>query len=85
MTPTKELFKLAKAKAKTSFKPNKNNTMQSIRLTADETSYTIFYQMGATWIGSYTCEKLPNFFKTRDTYELTDNLTKKVNATMQRL
>ena len=85
MKATKELFRLAKAKAKTSFKPNENNTMQSIRLTADETSYTIFYQMGATYIGSYANEALPNFFKTRDTYDLTNDLTLKINATMQRL
>ena len=83
MKPTKELFKLAKSKAKTSFQPN--NTMQSIRLTADEKSYWLFYQMGATFIGTYENESLPNFFKTRDTYELTNNITMKVSATMQRL
>tara|TARA_R110002096_G_scaffold64342_2_gene156900 strand:- start:563 stop:820 length:258 start_codon:yes stop_codon:yes gene_type:complete len=85
MKPTKELFKLAKSKAKTSFQPNENNTMQSIRLTADEKSYWLFYQMGATFIGTYENESLPNFFKTRDTYELTNNITMKVSATMQRL
>lgn len=85
MKPSKSLLELARTKAKTSFKPNENNTMQSIRLTADEISYTIFYQMGMTFIGSYSDESLPNFFKKRDTYELTNNLTKKVNATMQRL
>ena len=85
MIPSKELLQLAKAKAKATFKPNKRNTMQSIRLTSDETSYTLFYQMGATFIGSYSVESLPNFFKNRDTYELTDNKTLKVSATMQRL
>ena len=84
MKPTKRLLDRARAKAQM-FKPNKNNTMQSIRLTADDTSYTIFYQMGLTFIGSYTIESLPNFFKNRDVYELTNNLTKEVNATMQRL
>ena len=85
MKPSKELFRLARAKAKATFKPNANNTMQSIRLTADETSYTLFYQMGATFIGSYETESLPNFFNTRDTYELTHNKTLKLEATMQRL
>ena len=85
MKPTKELFRIAKAKAKATFKPNANNTMQSIRLTSDKKSYTLFYQMGATFIGSYENESLPNFFKTRDTYQLTDNKTLKVSATMQRL
>lgn len=84
ITPSKQLLEMAKAKAKT-FKPNENNTMQSIRLTSEDKSFTIFYQMGLTFIGSYSDESLPNFFKTRDTYDLTDNKTLKVNATMQRL
>tara|TARA_R110000764_G_scaffold58548_1_gene127203 strand:+ start:1222 stop:1479 length:258 start_codon:yes stop_codon:yes gene_type:complete len=85
MKPSKELLQVAKAKANATFKPNARNTMQSIRLTADDKSYTLFYQMGATFIGSYENESLPNFFKTRDTYQLTDNKTLKVSATMQRL
>lgn len=83
--PSKQLLEMAKAKAKASFKPNENNTMQSIRLVSYGRSYTLFFQMGLTYIGSYTDELLPNFFKKRETYELTDNITKKVNATMQRL
>lgn len=82
--PSKQLLKMAKDKAKT-FQPNEKNTMQSIRLTSKEKSYTLFFQMGLKYIGSYNNEKLPNFFKNRDTLELTDNITKKVYATMQRL
>ena len=85
MKPSKELLQLARAKAKATFKPNANNTMQSIRLTSEEKSYTLFYQMGATFIGTYENETLSNFFKKRETYELTDNKTLKVIATMQKL
>ena len=85
ITPSKQLFEMAKAKAKATFKPNASNRMQSIRLTSEDQSYTLFYQMGATFIGSYSNESLPNFFKKRETYELTDDKTLKVVATMQRL
>ena len=59
--------------------------MQSIRLTADNTSYTLFYQVGITYIGSYENEKLRNFFKTRAVYNLRDNDTGKITASMQQL
>jgi len=85
MKPTRELLKFAKAKAETSFRPNKNNTMQSIRLTADDKSFTLFYQVGLTYIGSFKNEKLGKFFKNRIQYELKDNETGKITATMQRL
>ena len=85
MKPTKELLKLAKEKAKTTFKPNENNRIQSIRLTSDDSSYTLFYLIGLYYIGSYENESLTNFFKTRETYTLTNNKTMKVSATMQRL
>ena len=82
MKPSKKLFEAAKAKARASFKPNANNTMQTIRLTSDETSYTLFFQMGIAYIGSYESESLPNFFKTRDVYDMTSD---DEAATMQRL
>ena len=83
MKPSKELLKLAKAKAKEYFKPNKNNTMQSIRLTADETSYELFYQVGISYIGTYECDKLGKFFKNKSVYELVNNKTGEITATMQ--
>ena len=60
---------------------------QTIRLKGMdyETSYYLFNFKGATYIGSYTNESLKNFFKNKPTYELTDNQTKKVTATMQLL
>ena len=85
MKPSKELLHQAIAKAKRTFKPNASNRMQSIRLTADDTSYTLFYQVGITYIGSYENEKLRKFFKTRSVYNLTDNDTGKVTASMQEL
>ena len=85
MKPSKELLRLAREKAKAVFSPNKNNTMQSIRLTADETSYELFYQVGISYIGSYECEKLGKFFKNKDVYELRNNIDGKLTATMQRL
>ena len=85
MKPSKELLKLAKAKAKEVFSPNKNNTMQSIRLTADEKSYTIFYQVGVSYIGTYEGDKLAKFFKNKDVYELRNNKTGELTATMQKL
>ena len=86
MKPSKELLELAKAKAKATFKPNASNNIQSIRLTADEKSYTLFYLMGAYFIGSFTNEALPNFFKNKDTYDMFDNKkSNKIEAKMQRL
>ena len=85
MKPSKELLRLARAKAKEVFSPNKNNTMQSIRLTADETRYELFYQVGISYIGTYECDKLGKFFKNRDIYELVNNNTGQITATMQRL
>lgn len=70
MKPSKELLEQAKAKCKKYFKPNASNKMQSIRLTADEKSYTLFYIVGMSYIGSYSDESLPNFFKKRSVYEL---------------
>ena len=84
LKPSLELLKLAREKAK-QFKPNKSNRMQSIRLTSDDQSFTLFHQIGITYIGSFTEDKLGNFFKNKDVYELTDNLTMRVNAKMQRL
>ena len=37
--------------------------MQSIRLTADETSYELFY-LGISYIGTYECENLESFLRT---------------------
>ena len=85
MKPSKELLRLAREKAKAVFSPNKNNTMQSIRLTADETSYELFYQVGISYIGTYECDKLGKFFKNKDVYELVNNKTGEITATMQRL
>jgi len=85
MKPSKELLHQAIAKAKNTFKPNASNRMQSIRLTADDTSYTLFYQVGITYIGSYENEKLRKFFKTRSVYNLIDNDTGKITASMQEL
>jgi len=84
MKATVELLKLAKIKSNI-FKPNKSNTMQSIRLTSDDKSFTLFYQLGLTYIGSYENEKLGKFFKNRIQYELKNNETGKITATMQRL
>ncbi len=85
MKPSKELLELARKKAKSVFSPNKNNTMQSIRLTADETSYELFYQVGISYIGTYECDKLGKFFKNKDVYELRSDITGELTATMQRL
>jgi len=85
MTPTKELLALARDKAKKTFKPNKNNTMQSIRLTADDTSYYLFYIVGISYIGSYENNKLEKFFKNKNVCELRNDITGKVTATMQKL
>lgn len=85
MKPSKKLFELAKAKAKETFASIEHDRRLSIRLTADDTSYTLFHFMGTAYIGSYANEALPNFFKNRDTYELTDDTTLEVQATMQKL
>jgi hypothetical protein len=85
MKPSKELLRLAKEKAKATFKPNRSNAMRSIRLTADETSYTLFYQVGITYIGTYETGKLKKFFKNRAVYELRNDATGELTATMQRL
>ncbi len=84
MKPSKELLHKAKAKAKATFKPNRNNTIQSIRLTSDEKSYTLFYLAGLYYIGTYTNEELPNFFKNKSVYEMQD-IDGKVTAKMQKL
>jgi hypothetical protein len=84
MKPTQELLHKAKAKAKATFKPNRSNNWQSIRLTADDTSYTLFYLMGATYIGSFTNEPLGKFFKNREVYTL-QNKDNKAYANLQRL
>lgn len=84
MKPSKELLHEAKAKAKATFKPNRNNTIQSIRLTSDEKSYTLFYLAGIYYIGTYTNEALPSFFKNKSVYQMQD-ADGKVNAEMQRL
>lgn len=84
LKPSIELLKLAKEKIKI-FKPNKSNRMQSIRLTSDEQSFTLFYQIGIAYIGSYTEDNLKKFFKNKDVYELTNNSTLQITATMQRL
>tara|TARA_R110001632_G_scaffold185050_2_gene305241 strand:- start:688 stop:948 length:261 start_codon:yes stop_codon:yes gene_type:complete len=84
MKPSKELLKLAKQKIKTC-KPNKSNKMQSIRLTSDEKSFTLFYQIGIAYIGSYTEDNLAKFFKNKDVYELKDRSTFKIMATMQKI
>lgn len=85
MKPTKKLLRLAREKANAVFSPNRNNTMQSIRLTADETSYDLFYQMGISYIGTYETNKLGKFFKNKDVYELKNDINGKLTATMQRL
>jgi len=84
MKPTLELLNRAKQKAKHYFKPNRNNNWQSIRLTADETSYELFYLMGATYIGTYTSDPLGKFFKNKLVYSM-ENKDGKEIATMQRL
>ncbi|QDP68163.1 MAG: hypothetical protein Unbinned1473contig1000_41 [Prokaryotic dsDNA virus sp.] len=85
MKPSKKIFELAKAKAKETFASTEHDRMLSIRLTADDKSYTLFYCMGTAYIGSYANEALPKFFKTRDIYELTDDTTLEVEARMQKL
>jgi len=85
MKPSQKLFELARKKAKETFKPNQSNNIQSIRLTADEKSYTLFYLMGAYFIGSFTNDPLPDFFSKRYTYEMYDKNSSKVEAKMQRL
>ena len=84
MKPSKELLHKAKAKAKATFKPNRNNTFQSIRLTADEKSYTLFYLAGIYYIGTFTNESLPPFFKNKTEYSMQDDKGN-VTANMQRL
>jgi len=84
MKPTKQLLKQARAKARATFKPNATNSMMSIRLTADEKSYTLFYLVGLTYIGSYNDEPMPNFFKNKDTYTSYNENHKEV-ATMQKI
>ena len=79
MKPSKQLLQQARAKAKATFKPNSTNSMRSIRLTSEEKSYTLFYLVGMTYIGSYNNELMPDFFKKRDTYCYGDI------ATMQKL
>ena len=75
MKPSEQLLEQARAKANATFKPNERNTLQSIRLTADETSYTLFYLAGLTFIGSYNDELMPDFFKKADTYSYGDIAT----------
>ena len=75
MKPSKQLLQQARAKAKATFKPNATNSMKSIRLTADEKSYTLFYWAGMTYIGSYNDELMPDFFKKRDSYSYGDIAT----------
>ena len=70
MIPSKKLLEQAKAKCKKYFKPNASNKMQSVILTSDEKSYTLFYQLGISYIGSYSDDPMPNFFKKRCVYEL---------------
>ena len=84
MKASKEILNLAKKKAVETFKNNKSNRMESIRLTAEEKSYTIFYQNGLSYIGSYTKDKLGRFFKNRVEYNLTNDKDD-VIATMQPL
>lgn len=84
MKPTRELLHKAKAKAKATFKPNRNNTWQSIRLTADEQSYTLFYLAGLYYIGTWKTEPLPQFFKNKSVYTMQDKDGKET-AKLQRL
>ncbi len=84
MKASKELLNIAKKKAVETFKNNKSNRMVSIRLTAEEQSYTIFYENGLSYIGSFTKDKLGNFFKNRSVYNLTNDKNY-VIATMQPL
>lgn len=81
MKPTKELLIFAKEKSKM-LKPN-----QTVRLKGAEfdNSFYLFNFLGAIYIGSYSNEPLGNFFKKKETYDLTDNITKEVTATMQLL
>jgi hypothetical protein len=72
MKATIELLNLAKEKAVSYFKNSKAKNMLSIRLTAEEESYTIFYQNGIAYLGSYEREELPKFFPNRIEYDLTD-------------
>tara|TARA_R110000796_G_scaffold10042_3_gene33676 strand:- start:6521 stop:6784 length:264 start_codon:yes stop_codon:yes gene_type:complete len=83
-TQKNNLLELAREKARKTFKPNRSNRMRSIRLTGEDESYTIFYQMGATFIGTYANEKLEDFFKNKSVYSMVNNNTGKVTATMQR-
>lgn len=82
MTPNKELLEFAKEKAKM-LKTHK----QSIRLKGGEyeSSYYLFNFSEKIYIGTYKKASLKNFFKNKPTYELIDNSTKEVTATMQLL
>ena len=84
MTPTIELLNLAKKKAVETFKNNTAERMTSIRLTSEEKSYTIFYENGLSYIGSFKEDKLGKFFKNRRVYNLTNDKNN-VIATMQGL
>ena len=81
MKPTIELLNFAKQKAKM-LKPH-----QLIRLKGAEynNSYYLWNFLGATYIGSYKKEPCGKFFKNKPLYDLTDNETGKIIATMQRL
>ena len=84
MTPTIELLNLEKKKAVETFKNNTAERMSSIRLTSEEKSYTIFYENGLSYIGSFKEDKLGKFFKNRRVYNLTNDKNN-VIATMQGL
>jgi len=84
MKPTIELLNLAKKKAVATFKNITAESMTSIRLTSEEQSYTIFYENGLSYIGSYKQDKLGKFFKNRKEYNLTNDKNN-VIATMQPL
>ena len=85
MKPSKELLKLAKEKAQRYFNTNNPNSRKSIRLTADDKSYYLFYIGGFTYIGTYNNEPMPKFFKNRSAYDLINHDKNKVIATMQKL
>lgn len=81
MRPNKELLKFAKEKSKM-LKPQ-----ECIRLKGSEyeNSYYLFNFLGASYIGYYMNEPLNKFFKNKKVYQLTDNITKKVIAKIQKL
>ena len=84
MNATIELLNLAKKKAVSYFKNSKAKNMLSIRLTAEKESYTIFYQNGIAYLGSYEREEMPKFFPNRTEYDLT-NEKGDILAKMQKL